>query len=425
MNGSERSAGNLSHHLQRAQTKYLSRYAEPLAAELVELTWPVKWQHTLVIPAFRESATLLDRIANSSTGGESLIVILVVNRPDRGSSAKDNHDLLHAVKSLEEYWVYDSGVARLAAVSPLIDLLCIDRDGIGALIPRSQGVGLARKLGADIAAALIAAQIVSSPWIHCTDADAKLPADYYQRVYDVTAKSPAALVHPFIHCSCKGGEPGVATQVYDAFLRQYPCELELAGSPYGYHTLGSCLSAHSAHYCAVRGFPRRSAAEDFYLLNKLAKTGSVELTAGEPIRITERISDRVPFGTGPAVEKLSQSPDPRKELLFYHPDCYTALRRWLQSWPALYALGQVPSSDQMLELLEDTDAKSTPAQWILPAQIAVALRQLKVESAIAHSLRQSSDYAGFERQMHTWFDGFRTLKLIRMLPLPRLSYNDL
>ena len=48
--------------------------------------------------------------------------------------------------------------------------------------------------------------------------------------------------------------------------------------------------------------------------------------------------------------------------------------------------------------------------------------------ALNHSLRQSTDVHGFTRHMHTWFDAFRTLKLIHNLRdhhYPSVSFEAL
>jgi hypothetical protein len=47
-------------------------------------------------------------------------------------------------------------------------LLVIDRASPGHELPPRQGVGLARKIAADLALALLAGGSIESPWIHCT-----------------------------------------------------------------------------------------------------------------------------------------------------------------------------------------------------------------------------------------------------------------
>ena len=56
------------------------------------------------------------------------------------------------------------------------------------------------------------------------------------------------------------------------------------------------------------------------------------------------------------------------------------------------------------------------------------LRELKTAAALDHAFRHSRDEDQFIRQMHTWFDAFRSLKLIHFLRahiLPSVSYAQL
>ena len=111
--------------------------------------------------------------------------------------------------------------------------------------------------------------------------------------------------------------------------------MKYARSPYAFHTIGSTMAVNAFHYAKVRGFPRRQAGEDFYLLNKLAKVGAIrqlsEETECESIDIAARLSDRVPFGTGAATGKIMELEDPAREYLFYHPAVFGLLRGWLGS----------------------------------------------------------------------------------------------
>ncbi len=77
----------------------------------------------------------------------------------------------------------------------------------------------------------------------------------------------------------------LATQLYELSLRYYVAGMKFARSPYAFHTIGSSMAVSPVHYARVRGFPKREAGEDFYLLNKLAKLGSVlELDRGSDLR---------------------------------------------------------------------------------------------------------------------------------------------
>ncbi len=53
---------------------------------------------------------------------------------------------------------------------------------------------------------------------------------------------------------------------------------------------------------------------------------------------------------------------------------------------------------------------------------------MKTDQALEHAFRQSRSLDQFTRQVHTWFDAFRTLKLIHFLRddcLPSISYVEL
>ena len=285
-------------------------------------------------------------------------------------------------------------------------------------------MGHARKTGADLAACLVYQQRVRSPWIHCSDADVRLPQRYFtctRTLEDNAAQATAALVYPFRHTNNPGSaDPEImqATWLYEYSLRYYVAGLSYAGSPYAFHTIGSTLAVNADHYARVRGFPRRQAGEDFYLLNKLAKVGFVrQLSADkdcEPIEIAARLSDRVPFGTGAAVGKIVKLEDPAGDFLLYHPFVFELLREWLASLPAFWKSRTC-----------DLDAVLT-TQGLRP--LREALEAAGVARALQHALRQSSTCAQFQRQMHTWFDAFRTLKLIHYLRdhyLPSVGYREL
>ena len=162
-------------------------------------------------------------------------------------------------------------------------------------------MGLARKIGFDIALRLHQAGRLASSWLHSTDADVILPRDYFERASRVRVPNAAALVYPFVH----RGEDDVAlaraVQLYEISLRYYVLGLASAGSPYAHHTVGSTLAVDAAAYAKVRGVPKRTAAEDFYLLGKLVKIGAiVPLADGANFRERSRFTAR-PFRHRPAV----------------------------------------------------------------------------------------------------------------------------
>jgi hypothetical protein len=406
--------------------KYLEQYAEPATPAVTEHPAGEPWQQVVVIPVCNESTGILRSLPPSP--GRSLM-ILVVNETGTAPlhvSEANRTFAAEVMARFEKRWqsVLSAGLTLLSDPALPRDVLLVDRFSESLCFPRKGGVGHARKAGADLAAYLINNQRVHSPWIHCSDADVVLPPRYFTCTAALggTAEAEtAALIYPFRHGAAKGSEDNQVarvTQMYEYSLHYYVAGLRFAGSPYAFHTIGSTLAVNASHYAKVRGFPRRQAGEDFYLLNKLAKVGSIrQLQAPkecEPIEIAARLSDRVPFGTGAAVSKMVELQEPAREFLLYHPGVFELLRIWLDSLPEFWRA-------------ESSDVSGIMSRSDQPALID-GLKEAGVEQALQHALKQSSDEAQFSRQMHTWFDAFRTLKLIHYLrdhQFPSVAYEEI
>lgn len=328
---------------------YLARYAEPEAGRM--RSPPRSYRHVLSIPAFDETGDFLQRVL--PRGAADLLVIVVANVPDQ--VGREDAALARTRQLLD----LTGGIDRARNV----DVMVVDR--VNAPIPRRAGVGLARKIGADIALRRIVERRIEVPVIFSTDADASLPPGYFE-----AARGDAAgWVYPFVHTS---GDADLARRglMYELALRYYVNRLEYAGSPYAFHTVGSCLAIGATSYAKVRGFPRRNAAEDFYLLNKLAKVGWIRRLRGPVIEIEARASTRVPFGTGPALAKVPSDP---AAMAGYAGATFDALRMFY----AAVAAGT---------------ASSQPVPRLL--------------DAIGYQPKRD------RRAIHTWFDAFRTLKFV-------------
>ncbi len=340
--------------------RYLSRYGQ--VAPLPEKTY----DHVLTVPACHEPEDFLQRLLRN-VPRDGVLAIVTANVPEGAGPA------------------VLAGTRRLAdRLRQAPDVLLIERTD--PPLPRRQGVGLARKLAADTAAALIAAGRVRSPWIFMTDADAILPASYFQT--PGPADAPGTLVFPYRHAA---EDAGAARRIalYELHMRHYVLGLRAAGSPYGYHSLGSTIAIHAATYATVRGVPRRNAGEDFYLLNKAAKVGPVRCLAEPVLTLSARPSRRVPFGTGPALAAIPDDPEryqsfPR-EAFHELAELLRALRAW--------ALADEPTTG-------------------LPVTTLAALNRLRW--APAGLARQHPPGTRRLRAVLEWFDAFRTMRFLRM-----------
>ncbi|MGK0501168.1 MAG: hypothetical protein ACJAYG_002824 [Oceanicoccus sp.] len=402
----------------RAISKYLRNYAEPEANALLDFS--EHYQQSLLIPVYRESAASLQGFCRFAEAHAGSLLILVVNRPE--AAADTVADQAWAEQLLAQtpfnqapFWQSKQLPMRCIKLANKSALLIVDRAFEGAPIPQTQGVGLARKIGADIVSQLIDRQQLDSPWIANTDADATLPDDYFEIIETEGQQAQlAALVFPF-YSIFNDDSQVLASALYDFSLHYYVAGLNQAQSPYAYQTIGSMLVVHFEHYAQVRGFPKRAAAEDFYLLNKLAKTGRVHSLSEPHIQLMARQSDRVPFGTGPAVIKLAASENPLAMPL-YHPQCFHYLRVWLQLLSQL-CITPITITDGIAAVDANVDLDI----------LLAAARQFKLQAALDHSYQHGKQTTTRQQHLQHWFDGFKTLKFIHWLRdnhFASLTYYD-
>lgn len=387
-----------------AVQKYLGRYAEPE----IELARSIdgRYDRSLVVPAFREEPSFVDGFvaASDSSGGRTL-AILVVNAPVDSDDAAhaENARLLDGILSTLEKVRTVSTAPRAwlgNARGSSLDALVIDRATPGARLPSKRGVGLARKIGTDVALALQVGSVVAPSFIFGTDADATLPEGHFGDG-GIDARSASAVVFPFWHDPAPDHAVTRATALYELSLRYYVAGLAWAGSPYAFHTLGSATAVSGLAYAKVRGYPRREAAEDFYLLNKIAKVGRIVRSRRAAVKLRSRASTRTPFGTGSRVVEAVA----RGDRDFYSPLVFGALRR------LLFALDAFAEHTEVDRLYADIDGFELGVRDLLVSTFDELGARFVFEAA-ARELRT----VGARRlRVHSWFDAFRTLKLVHAL----------
>ena len=149
----------------------------------------------------------------------------------------------------------------------------------------------------------------------------------------------------------------------------------------------------------------RVAGEDFHLLGKLAKLGSIRALRGDPIQLSGRVSSRVPFGTGAGVAKELQRIDAGQHYPAYDARVFSWLRVWLRT-------------------LAEVGARSDGDETRLRDRIlARAESEPEVDGALLYQLlEETGAIRGVEntggrgvRPLHERFDALRTLKFIHAL----------
>lgn len=268
------------------------------------------------------------------------------------------------------------------------------------LDPRHAGVGLARKVGMDEAAArLESAGADRDGVIACLDADCTVAASYLAELAGWFARNPAAdaAAIAFEHDLGAVADPRhrAAIAGYELFLRCHVHGLALAGHPSAIQTVGSSMAARARSYAIHGGMNRRKAGEDFYFLQKLVEHGAVGEIRATTVYPSARESDRVPFGTGRAVRDWVRGGEP--EFLAYDARVYRRLAE---------LIGRI--DEWWLDRDGDPLAR-------LPAETRDFLSAEGFIEALDGMRANATALASFRGRFFAWLSPFRALKLVHHL----------
>ncbi len=334
----------------------------------------------VVIPCNNEPSltTSLESLFNCIRPNCSVEVIVVIN-----ASEKAGRNILHQ----NEASFKDAIEWREEHQNEQIKFFFIEEN---TLPKKHAGVGLARKIGMDEAIRRFKLINNHRGIIACFDADALCETNYLSELsihFKQYPKSLACSIH-FEH-PITGNDfseeiyKGIIQ--YELHLRYYKNGLAYAGLPYAYHTIGSSMAVRSDAYQKQNGMNKRKAGEDFYFLQKLIPLGSFTELKSTKIIPSPRVSNRVPFGTGKAMQNWLD--EEKQELLSYHPKSFIDLKRFCDSVVDLY------------------DNKN-----VIPKTVQVFLDSINFEENLLKIKKNSTSSTHFVEVFFKWFNAFKVLK---------------
>ncbi len=353
----------------------------------------------VVIPALAEGKNLFSTLQTLARNpvqllSRFLVLIVVNNREDASEADKeDNRQTL----------------SRLAAEESLLErvqLGWVDASSPGKALPvKAGGVGLARKIGFDLALPLLD-YAAGEPVLISLDADTLVRPEYLSALvehFSTTEKSGAVI--SFCHQPGATPEQDRAISRYELFLRSYVLGLALARSPYAFHTVGSAMACSARAYVRIGGMNVRAAGEDFYFLQHLAKIGGIGQVRGTVVYPSPRPSHRVPFGTGRSMSRMLAGE--KEAVMFYDPACFQILKEWLH----------------LVSHTLDAPAEEIRSEAGRISGDLVSYLEKIAFSAVWEKLRKNfRTETTLLNGFHGWFDGLKTMKMIHHLSaglLPR------
>ncbi len=222
-----------------------------------------------------------------------------------------NFSLVVCVNQPDDWWEDDKQVAKcqnnersvqfLNSINDL-DIHVIDRCSKGkGWKGKKYGVGWARKSVMDYIATLAQKPDI----IISLDADTTFGPDYINSVVENINNHPTTVAFsiPYYHKLTGDKTKDRSILHYEIYMRYFAINMWRIGSPYSFTAVGSAIALPISSYKAIGGITPHKSGEDFYFLQKLRKFGKVSYWNKEKVYPAARYSDRVGFGTGPAMIK--------------------------------------------------------------------------------------------------------------------------
>jgi len=226
----------------------------------------------------------------------------------------------------------------------------IDKAGKGLGWQGKQlGVGWARKTVMDA----INEEADKDDIIITLDGDTGFNPTYFSSVLDNFNAHPEAvgLSVPYYHPLSGSESEDRAILRYEIYMRNYAINLWRIANPFNFTALGSAMALPVSSYRAIGGMTPKKSGEDFYFLQKLRKYGLLLTWNKEKVYPAARFSDRVFFGTGPAMIKGAAGD--WNSYPVYHHKLFDIINNTYKKFDELYEKDvETPMDDFILNVLK-------------------------------------------------------------------------
>lgn len=250
----------------------------------------------VVIPCFREPDILatLESLRNCVQPKCHTEVVILLNHPENTLPETKAFNQ-HTKREIDKWIKYNSK-----------EECCFYVIGPVELRKKRAGAGLARKTGMDEAVLRFNQTGKKSGIIVSLDADTLVEKNYFTEIEKHFFNNPKQVGATISFEHQKNGLDKKHLEgiiLYEQYLHYYRDALKFTGYPNPIITIGSAFAVTAEAYVKRGGMNRRQAGEDFYFLQNLAQIGTIGEITTTCVYPSARLSDRVPFGTGPVLQK--------------------------------------------------------------------------------------------------------------------------
>lgn len=365
---------------------YFERYGQyhPLIKEPVSADTHI----FVMIPCIREPAILqtLGSLLRCDVPTCTTEVFVIINEPEICDESLSSYNLrtYHDVQD----WISkdNSRKIRFYTTPPI------------KLQQKWAGVGMARKRGMDEGLWRFSQLDHKNGIIVSLDADTLVDRNYltaiesHFRSHSTHVGATIAFSHQLEGLDEK---ERMGILLYEKYLKYYKNALTFAGYPNALFTIGSAFAVTAEAYLKRGGMTRRKAGEDFYFLQTLTQVGKVGEINQTEVHPSARVSDRVPFGTGPAMKHwMDNTADLRYT---YNLQAFLDLKVFFSTHKNLYKI----SPDEYTALLKT-----------LPPPITAFLESDGFYPRIESLSANCSSLEIFTERFFHLFNAFKVLKFI-------------
>jgi len=183
--------------------------------------------------------------------------------------------------------------------------------------------------------------------------------------------------------------------LYEKYLDYYKNALSYTGYPFSLFTIGSAFLVTAEAYVKRGGMNRRQAGEDFYFLQNLVQLGKVGEIKTTKVYPSARLSDRVPFGTGPILQKWMNREEDLK--LTYNLNAFSDLKNLFDTKESYFKIEKIQFEKIILDLPKSVQ------QFLIKDQFWHELVDLN---------KNCSSIKSFNSRFYHKFNAFKILKFL-------------
>jgi glycosyltransferase involved in cell wall biosynthesis len=343
---------------------------------------------SVVIPCFREPEVLktLESLLACRLPDAKVEVILLINHSENASEETKNLNI--TTKKEVAQWISTNPKAGLIffAAGPV------------ELKKKWAGAGLARKSGMDEAIRRFNLNNKPDGILVSLDADTLVEENYLVEIERWFKQNPdkVGATIAFSHQTEGLQEKHLeGIQLYEKYMAYYKSALNYTGYPYPMFTVGSAFAVKAEAYVKRGGMNRRQAGEDFYFLQNLVQIGPVGEITKTTVHPSARLSDRVPFGTGPVLQKWMKEEEDLA--VTYNVQAFVDLKQFFCLKDQLFKI----TENNFLQLLND-----------LPTAVKEFLQEDNFWLEIQDLSANCSTLPAFQKRFFQQFNAFKILKYL-------------